>query len=159
MSKLSGKIDSDPIFLEVYKRLDHAYDVDDEVVLAHEVREKGRFKVMSKKGIEVRVFLERGKTLEVGEYLQTECGKVIAIAGAEEEVVKASCDDWQTFSKACYHLGNRHVKIQVGERWLRIKPDYVLEEMLELLGLSLTKETAVFVPESGAYAGGHHHHH
>ena len=71
----------------------------------------------------------------------------------------ASCDDWETFSKACYHLGNRHVKIQVGERWLRMKPDYVLEDMLKLHGLTVTAENAIFAPEEGAYKGGHNHHH
>ncbi|MGH1484854.1 MAG: urease accessory protein UreE [Cellvibrionaceae bacterium] len=148
------------MFVEVYERLNHTHDpIDDQVVLDHDIRQKGRFKIISKKGTEVRVFLERGKTLEVGEYLKTECGKVIEITGAEEKVIQASCDDWETFSKACYHLGNRHVKIQVGERWLRIKPDYVLEEMLALLGLSLENETAVFLPESGAYSKGHSHHH
>lgn len=147
------------MFLEVYERLDHAHDIDDHVVLDSDIREKGRFKVVSKKGAEVRVFLERGKTLNVGEVLKTECGKKIEILGAEEDVVKATCDDWETFSKACYHLGNRHVKVQVAERALYIKPDYVLEDMLKLLGLSVTQTRGVFVPESGAYAGGHHHHH
>lgn len=143
---------------EVYERLDHAHEIDDQVVLDADIREKGRFKTIAKSGAEVRVFLERGKTLNVGEVLKTQCGKHIEILGTPEAVTKARCEDWETFSKACYHLGNRHVKIQVGERWLRIKPDHVLEEMLELLGLSLEREEAVFIPESGAYAGGHHHH-
>ncbi len=151
------------IIFEVYERLHHIHEtIDDYIVLDHGIREKGRFKIISQKGAEVRVFLERGKTLNVGEHLKTECGKIIEVLGAEEEVVSATCDNWETFSKACYHLGNRHVKIQVGERWLRIQPDYVLEEMLSLLGLSLTKEMAVFIPESGAYSKGqaaHNHSH
>jgi urease accessory protein len=146
--------------LSVYERLGHNHDaVDDAIALDHEVRQKGRFKTHSVKGKEVRVFLDRGQTLVVGERLKTECGLLIEIQAATEAVTTASCDDWQTFSKACYHLGNRHVKVQVGDRWLRIKPDYVLEEMLELLGLSLQKEQAVFVPESGAYSQGHSHDH
>lgn len=144
---------------EVYQRLNHGHHIEDHVVLDHDIRVKGRFKVISKKGIEVRVFLERGKTLQVGEVLKTECGKEIEILGAEEDVTRAECDDWETFSKACYHLGNRHVKIEVGNRYLRMKPDYVLEEMLELLGLTVSKENAVFLPEDGAYAGGHSHGH
>ena len=147
------------MFLEVYERLDHAHDIDDHVVLDSDIREKGRFKVVSQKGVEVRVFLERGKTLNVGEVLKTECGQKIEILGAEEDLAKASCDDWESFSKACYHLGNRHVKVQVAERALYIKPDYVLEDMLKLLGLTVSTERGVFIPESGAYAGGHHHHH
>jgi urease accessory protein len=150
---------------EVYQRLDHAHSTDDTIVLEHETRVKGRFKIISEKGVEVRVFLERGKTLKVGEALKTECGKIITIVGAEEAVIEAYGEDWEAFSKACYHLGNRHVKIQVGERWLRMKSDYVLEDMLVLLGLHVSNTVAVFIPEEGAYAGsghshggGHHHH-
>jgi urease accessory protein len=85
------------------------------------------------------------------------------VKGAVEDVAHASCEDWEAFSKACYHLGNRPTKIQVGERWLRIKPDHVLEAMLHMLGLIVSHEEAVFVPESGAYSSGgnshgHSHH-
>ncbi len=148
------------MFYEVYTRLDHGHHIEDSVVLEHDVRVKGRFKVTSQKGVEVRVFLERGKTLRVGEVLKTQCGKEIQVVGAKETVAHATCDNWETFSKACYHLGNRHVKIQVGERWLVMKPDYVLEEMLTLLGLHVSQKQAVFDPEDGAYSngGGHHHH-
>ena len=148
--------------LEIYERLGlHCHDpVDESVVLEHDQRDKGRLRLISEAGTEVRLFLERGKPLLVGEYLKSNCGKIVQVKGAVEAVAHASCDDWLTFARACYHLGNRHVKLQVGERWLRIKPDYVLEEMLHLLGLVVTHEQAVFAPESGAYSqGGHHHGH
>ena len=145
------------MFYEVYERLDHAHHIDDTLVIEHDIRVKGRFKSLSQKGIEVRVFLERGKTLTVGEVLKTACGKNIAIVGAKESVTEAHCDSWVVFSQACYHLGNRHVKVQVGERWLRIKPDYVLEGMLTQLGLTLTTSNTVFIPEEGAYSGKHSH--
>ena len=146
--------------LEVFERLGtHCHEVADQiVVLTHEQRDKGRLKLTSESGEEVRVFLERGKPLLVGEYLKSTCGRYIRVEGAVEEVAHASCDDWHTFARACYHLGNRHTKVEVGERWLRIKPDHVLEEMLALLGLVISHEQAVFVPESGAYSHGHHHH-
>ncbi len=146
--------------LEVYERLGmHCHEpVDETVTLGHEQRDKGRLRVVSDSGTEVRLFLERGKPLQVGEYLKTECGKIIQVSGAIEAVAHASCEDWHTFSRACYHMGNRHVKLQVGDRWLRFKPDHVLEEMVHLLGLLVSHENAVFVPESGAYSHGHHHH-
>lgn len=149
--------------LEIYERLGtHCHEeVYTHVALTHEQRDRGRLKLEGKNGEEIRVFLERGKPLMIGEYLKSACGKYVVIEGIPEQVTHATCDDWETFAKACYHLGNRHVKIQVGERWLRITPDHVLEEMLKLLGLSTSKEEAVFVPESGAYAPGHaagHHH-
>ena len=146
--------------LEVFQRLgSHCHaEIDEVVVLDHEQRQRGRLKLRSENGVEVRVFLERGQPLLVGEYLKTTCGKHVQVQGASESVAHASCADWHTFARACYHLGNRHTKMQVGERWLRIKPDHVLEEMLVQLGLVVSHEEAVFIPESGAYSHGHHHH-
>lgn len=146
--------------LEIYQRLGlHCHDpVDATVTVSYEQRERGRLKLVSDNGEEVRVFLERGKPLLVGEFLKTNCGKTVQVAGAIESVAHASCDNWVQFAKACYHLGNRHTKVEVGERWLRIQPDHVLEDMLHQLGLVVSHEEAVFNPESGAYAHGHHHH-
>lgn len=149
--------------LEIYQRLaaDTVDRIDGQLILDHLQREKGRFKTESSAGEEVRVFLERGHTLAIGEVLRSNCGKNLSVIGAVEPVVSASSDDWGQFSKACYHLGNRHVKMQIGDRWLRITPDHVLEDMLKQLGLHTRNEQAVFVPEPGAYfqRGGHGHHH
>lgn len=132
----------------------------DAVELDHLLREKGRFRTRTASGLDVGFFLERGNTLAVGEILRSRCGRYLQVEGAVEPVLTARCEDWRLFSRACYNLGNRHVKLQVGERWLRITPDHVLTEMLEQLGLEVVEEEAVFVPESGAYAhGGHGHHH
>lgn len=146
--------------LEIYERLGlHCHEpVADTVTISYEQRERGRLKLVSTSGVEVRVFLERGKPLMVGEYLKAQCGKIVQVQGSVEYVAHASCEDWQQFSKACYHLGNRHTKVEVGERWLRIQPDHVLEDMLHQLGLEVSHEEAVFNPESGAYSHGHHHH-
>jgi urease accessory protein len=149
--------------LEIYERcgLQPATKIDGWIVLNHDQRDKGRLLVQSNDGDEVRIFLERGSPLLVGEVLKTRCGKHLQVEGAPENVTTATCDDWTTFSRACYHLGNRHVKVQIGERWLRILPDHVLEQMLLLQGLELKSEVAVFIPEVGAYRGlvFHHHHH
>ncbi|AQA17702.1 urease accessory protein UreE [Halioglobus japonicus] len=148
--------------LEVYERQTAAAadNIHAQVVLDHLQRERGRFKAESSNGEEVRIFLERGQTLQVGEILKTRCGKFLQVDGAREAVLEASTDDALLFSRACYHLGNRHTKVQIGAGWLRISPDHVLEEMLSELGLATVSTQAVFVPESGAYArGGHGHHH
>jgi urease accessory protein len=146
--------------LEVYERLGvHCHEsVDVTLMLNHEQRDKGRLKAVATDGTEIRIFLDRGKPLLVGEFLKSQCGKIVKIQGEPEPVIEASCDEWSVFSAACYHLGNRHVKIQIGERWLRITPDHVLEEMLQQLGLKTQQETSVFIPETGAYGHGHHHH-
>ena len=151
--------------MEIFERVGmHCHDhVDARVILDHGQRDKGRLRTWASDGSEIRLFLDRGQPLRVGEYLRTTCGRTIQVEGAIETVVTASCDDWPTFSRACYHLGNRHVKVEVGERWLRLMPDHVLEDMLKLLGMTLVREQQVFVPEHGAYTGhghahGHQHH-
>ena len=105
--------------------------------------------------------MERGHPLLVGEILKTQCGLLIEIKGAAEEVSTAIATDWLSFSKVCYHLGNRHTSLQIGELWLRFKPDHVLEALAEKYGLTLDKTPAIFEPESGAYGGksGHSHSH
>jgi len=144
---------------QVHRRGDHGV-ADDTVVLDHLQREKGRLRAITAAGDELRIFLERGRALAVGEVLTADCGRRFGVAAAVEPVLRAETDDWLLFARACYHLGNRHVKLQVGERWLRIVPDHVLAEMLEQLGLQTCGEAAPFVPEQGAYAGhGHQHFH
>ncbi|MFG1495306.1 urease accessory protein UreE [Saccharospirillum sp. HFRX-1] len=146
--------------LNIHERLGTQTPVDSEagITLTFEQREKGRLRVFADSGEEVRLFLERGRPLAVGEILKSECGRHLQVKGALEATVIARCDDWLTFARACYHLGNRHTKVEVGERWLRIQPDHVLEDMLHGLGLTTEAEMAVFNPESGAYSHGHHHH-
>jgi urease accessory protein len=148
--------------LEIYERLgtQGSFPIDTRVILTHEQRDRGRLRVFSPEGEEVRIFLTRGSPLLVGETLRAQCGRYVLVEGAIEAVAVARCEDWPTFARACYHLGNRHVKVQVGERLLRILPDHVLEDMLLQLGLTIEHAMHVFVPESGAYAhGGHGHGH
>jgi urease accessory protein len=146
--------------LQVFERLGtiEGYTIDTHVVLSHDQRDRGRLRAETSEGREVRIFLERGSPLQIGEVLRTECGKHLAVEGAYEDVAMASCYDWATFSRACYHLGNRHVKVQIGDRWLRILRDHVLEEMLRQLGLYIAYERNIFVPEQGAYGNGGHSH-
>lgn len=139
--------------LEIYQRLSSStgLDIYGEVELCHLQREKGRFKTAIFTGEAVGFFLERGNVLKVGDALISRCGRALLVTAKKEDVVRASTDDWSQFSKACYHLGNRHVKIQIGEKWLRILPDHVLEEMLIGFNMALKHEKAAFVPEQGAY--------
>ena len=112
-------------------------------------------KTVSTDGREVGLFLDHGnKQLQVGEYLRSSCGKSVRVDGALETVMSARCDDGLLFSRACYHLGNRHVKMQIAEGVLFIAPDHVLKEMLENLGLTVLEEKVIFVPENGAYYSG-----
>ncbi|MER2491130.1 urease accessory protein UreE [Catenovulum sediminis] len=146
--------------LQVYQRLSHVHQaVQDSITLDHDTRQKARIKTKTDNGQDVGIFVERGHPLKVGEVLKTECGQLIEVKGADEPVITASTDDWLTFSKICYHLGNRHTVLQVGERWVRFKPDHVLKELVEMYGLTTSDKAAVFEPESGAYGGHSAHSH
>ncbi|WP_354624114.1 urease accessory protein UreE [Psychromonas sp. MME2] len=146
--------------LQVYERLDHTHDsINDSITLDHDTRKKARIKGQTDNGIMVGIFVERGHPLLVGEILKTECGLLIEVKGKEEAVSTAIANDWMSFSKICYHLGNRHTSLQIGELWVRFKPDHVLEELAENYGLTIDRTPAVFEPENGAYGArsGHSH--
>ena len=135
------------------------HPAEDRLTLPYELRQKGRFKATSDNGTELGLFLERGQVLAQGDKLQSEEGRVFEVVAEQEPVITAHAHDWPTFARACYHLGNRHVTLQLGERWLRFQPDHVLEHLAEHLGLRLEAGEAPFDPESGAYLGHHGHSH
>ncbi len=145
---------------EIYERIPNPRGLTpgDSLELDHLEREKSRLRCYTHGGVEARLFLARGEPLQPGDLLRSRCGTLIAVQGRAEPLLRAECDDWPRFARACYHLGNRHVRLQIGERWLRIKPDHVLQDMLVSLGLQVREEQAVFEPEPGAYGHGHQHH-
>jgi len=134
-------------------RNDHAA-VDDWLDLPYELRCRSRFRTTTRSGADIGVFLERGLILDAGDVLIDNDGKRFGIGAANETVVTAHAEDWLVFARACYHLGNRHVPMQIGERWLRIQPDHVLEELIASFGLSIQLEEQPFRPEGGAYSSG-----
>lgn len=89
---------------------------------------------------------------------------IVEVIAADETVSTVRSDDAVLLARACYHLGNRHVPLQVEAGWCRYLHDHVLDDMVRGLGLSVETETAPFQPEPGAYGGssgghthGHHH--
>lgn len=129
----------------------------DVLSLNYEQRTKGRLRAVTKAGQDVGLFLERGKTLKNGELLEAVDGQIIQIEASSETLVKGSSDNWHLFARCCYHLGNRHVPIQIGECELWIQADHILKDMLAQLGMAVSESRAPFEPEQGAYAGGHSH--
>lgn len=137
------------------------------LTLPFESRQKSRLRATLDDGTEVGLFLERGTVLRNGDTLRADNGLIIAVRAAEEEVSMAYTTDEHLLARACYHLGNRHVPLQIGSGWLRYLHDHVLDEMVAQLGLSVRFERAPFEPEAGAYGGhasharhehGHHDH-
>jgi len=130
----------------------------DALALPFEDRQKSRLRARLESGEEVALLLPRGRVLRGGDLLQTEDGTVVAVVAADESVSTARAADAGAVARAAYHLGNRHVAVQVGEGFVRYLHDHVLDDMVSALGLELTIERGPFEPEAGAYGGGAHAH-
>ena len=144
--------------LVVSKRLPEQSRHDVELVLPFDLRQKSRLRTTLADGEEVGLFLDRGHVLRGGDYLQSEDGRIVLVRAKAEKVLHISCANDVHLLRVTYHLGNRHVPLQVGQGWLRIANDDVLRAMVEGLGASVEVMDAPFEPEAGAY-GGHHHSH
>ncbi|MDA0790795.1 MAG: urease accessory protein UreE [Proteobacteria bacterium] len=123
-------------------------------------REKARQRVTLNTGEAVGIHLPRGTVMSDGDQLGDDNGHVIGIAAAPERVSTVYADEARRLARFAYHLGNRHIWVQVGPGWLRYLADHVLDDMVRGLGGEPVSETVPFEPEAGAYAaGGHHHDH
>ncbi|MBK8067277.1 MAG: urease accessory protein UreE [Rhodanobacteraceae bacterium] len=110
-------------------------------------------------GVELGIALPPGTTLEPGDQLLADDGRRFEVCAAPETVLRISADDATTQARAAYHLGNRHVAVEVGDGYLAIEPDPVLEAMLLQIGVRCEHAQWPFQPETGAYGGGHRHGH
>lgn len=142
--------------LTIQARATDAGRIQAELVLPYELRQKCRLRTQTTTGEEVGVFLPRGETLRHGDLLQADDGRCVRVTAKPEKVLQIGCADPLRLTRIAYHLGNRHVALQVGEGWLRIANDYVLRQMVEGLGGVVVAMEAPFEPEAGAY-GGHMH--
>lgn len=133
------------------------------VTLTFDQRQRRRLRVLLADGREAGILLERAEGLRDGDCLASEDGLVVAVRAAAESLSCAPCEDPLRLARACYHLGNRHVALQIGPGGLCYLHDHVLDDLVLGLGLAVTREQAPFEPEPGAYAGaqahGHHHEH
>jgi len=126
--------------------------------LPFEQRQKSRFKAKLASGEEVGVMLPRGEILRGGDLVTASDGRVIEVVAQPEALLNVQCEKPNDLARIAYHLGNRHVAVEVGDGYLRIAHDHVLDRMLEGLGAKVSHVTAPFEPEAGAYAGvGHEH--
>jgi len=124
--------------------------------LPFEARQKSRLKTRLASGEDVGLMLPRGEILRGGDLVTASDGRVIEVLAEPEKLLHIEAD---SLPRIAYHLGNRHVPVQVGEGFLRIAVDHVLEDMLKKLGAKVTEVEAPFEPEAGAYSGGHQHQH
>lgn len=122
------------------------------LTLPYERRIITRQRVTLDNGRDAGLLLPRGTSLQDGAYLQAETGEVVQVKAALETVSTLYCNDPWLFARACYHLGNRHVALEISPGRLRYLHDHVLDDLLLGLGLAVVVEQATFEPESGAYA-------
>lgn len=118
-------------------------------------RQKARSRVTASNGEIVGVHIERGTSLKDGDCLKAEAGEVFAVRAGNEPLSIVRCEFPVDLARAAYHLGNRHVRLQVAENMVLYQTDHVLDDMLRHFGLLVEHAEAPFEPEPGAY---HRHH-
>ena len=137
------------------------------IELDWDVRQKSRFAATDSAGRALGIFLPRGTLVRGGDVLVAEDGSMVRVIAAPQPVlVITHCPEHGTpfdLTRAAYHLGNRHVPIELQPDHLKIEPDHVLADMLRAMHLIVKAQSLPFEPEGGAYApgqgGGHQHHH
>jgi urease accessory protein len=135
------------------------------VELDWDVRQKSRFDCTDSAGRQLGVFLQRGMVVRGGDVLVAEDGSLVLVVAAGQPVLRithcAAHGSPYDLIRAAYHLGNRHVPIELKPDHLKIEPDHVLAEMLRAMHLIVSDVTESFEPENGAYSshGGHSHSH
>ncbi len=122
-------------------------------------RTRSRLRVRLDNGEEAGLFLERGIVLRGGDNLLAEDNTVVRIRAAAETVSTIRCTKPLQLARVCYHLGNRHVDLEISEHRVRYPHDHVLDDMVRAMGLTVVVEQASFEPEAGAYGAAHGHHH
>ena len=129
------------------------------VELNWDVRQKSRFEATDSQGRRLGVFLPRGTVVRGGDVLVAEDGSLLRVVAAAQPVLKIMhCSDHGTpfdLLRAAYHLGNRHVALELRPDHLKIEPDHVLADMLRGMHLIVQAVQEPFEPEGGAYAQGH----
>lgn len=133
------------------------------VLLDWDVRQKSRFEATDSSGRQVGVFLPRGTLVRGGDVLVGEDGSLLKIDAAPQPVLRIThCTEYGSafdLTRAAYHLGNRHVPIELHADHLKIEPDHVLADMLRSMHLIVNTVDEPFEPEAGAYSSEHAHGH
>jgi urease accessory protein len=137
------------------------------LTLDWDVRQKSRFDAETSDGRRVGVFLPRGTLVRGGDVLLTQDGSLLRVVAAPQPVLRiTACTDHHhghshdpafDLMRAAYHLGNRHVPIELKPDHLKIEPDHVLADLLRAMHLNVVEVSESFEPEGGAYAAGHGH--
>lgn len=142
--------------LTISQRLSDRRAAQAQLILPFELRQKSRLRTALSTGEEVGLNLDRGYILRGGDQLLADDGRVVEIIASPEQVSVVTSNNPLQLARAAYHLGNRHVSVQIGPGWLRYLHDHVLDEMVTGLGLPVSFDTLPFEPEAGAYSSHSH---
>ena len=130
------------------------------VILDFDARHRRRIRLTVDQGEEVLLDLPKAVAMADGDGLQLEDGRWLKVQAVAELIVEVRHKDPNQLMRLAWYLGNRHLPTEIRSQVLRIRPDHVIEDMLDGFGAELVKVQAAFQPEGGAYGGnGHHHDH
>ncbi|HSG02195.1 MAG TPA: urease accessory protein UreE [Marinobacterium sp.] len=130
--------------------------------LSIDQRIRSRLRVTLSDGQDAGLDLPRGEILRSGQILSNDEGVLVKVVAAAEPLSVVRTDDALLKARVCYHLGNRHVPLEINSDYLSYQHDHVLDDMVEGLGAEVSFEHLPFEPEAGAYGGsssGHSHNH
>jgi urease accessory protein len=131
----------------------------DTVMLAYLDRHRRRIRLVADSGKSFLLDLQRATHLADGDGLELDDGSYLRVCAAPEPVLEIEAPDRETLLRIAWHLGNRHLPVQVAGERLHIRADHVIAEMVIGLGGRISELKAPFDPEGGAYAAGVMHHH
>ena len=137
----------------------------DQVSLTFDLPHRRRIALTTDTGAALLLDLAQTQHLRDGDGLETDAGGVIRVAALAEPLLELTAPDPAALARLAWHLGNRHLPVQILSGALRIRPDHVIADMARGLGAAARALSAPFDPETGAYAAGphdhhdHHHHH
>jgi urease accessory protein len=137
----------------------HGRPVVDTVILDYAQRSAEKLTVTGVKGIVVDIALHQAVRLHTDDLLVLDDGNLVEVVAAPEPLIEARATDVAGLSRLAWHLGDRHVPVQVLPNRIRARRDSAIESLLASLGAKVTMIDAPFEPEGGAYASGHDHDH
>jgi urease accessory protein len=131
----------------------------DRVLIDYDNRHRRRILLRTEADTELLLDLAQAARLRDGDGLALEGGGVVRVCARPEKLLEIHAHEEGELVRIAWHLGNRHLPVQLLDDRIRIRADHVIQEMVEGLGGHVEEIEAPFDPEAGAYAGGHHHHH
>jgi len=131
----------------------------DRVLIDFDRRHRRRILLHTEQGREVLLDLPQAVRLRHGDGLAVDQGGIVRVCAKPEALLEIHAHDPDQMVRIAWHLGNRHLPVQLLDDRIRIRADHVIRDMVQGLGGHVDDIEAPFDPEAGAYAGGHHHHH